>query len=1435
MRMCADTACDTACVQTVASTACLKCICACVQTRHVCRHGMCAKLGVHPAASVAKACLPPRFTTSLVQEPAFLNSMSASALHDIVGEGDENTWKKLTEHEHSFLFAAVVDQAQVTSLHELVWCRAKPRARATGATGWVTCRQNSAAGESLGLTHSFRVHVCRQWPCTAVYHPAKYGAVPPPARHGKIVRLCERGEIVSMESAWSSLLKDIEGASAVAEAVAEASDAPLPTTLVDAMSEPASAVTERAPRGSKRKLSGDAKVFQDEVVSAANVVGARAENEQGVTSALDAPLPGTVVEAMSEPTSAVAQRVSEPTSAVAEKSSDAETIRTLIMARADEISVAGAWIGVFEIMAFCAMYKQRVVVQLEEGTVDPIADLAPRLIDKTWNMQPFPGRLVVCRMVSSIRGGGVWHTACWKTCTHYVAAQPLQHELPLHGSGVVAHMARLGYATIMTEANGDCCIEALLVLANSRRGPMERTSLRRRLQEFMQAAACSSVWQDAYLAAGEVLPEKRIRVGEATASGNEEAAPQGRKADIRGGGDPCKPPAMTKVESTNPCNPPASAAGPIVMADTANPALRAAILWSVGLERPTDSFLRRITASLTADEGEQLVQAHKREGGARVVPRKTNKPPLLSIGKKSRRAVSLSYKQALAKAYTQWAAERNVQVLGCPSSGKRTHGAMTQFLKESADGLMTRAEQHKQLMFLRRSLRQLNARQVVPSLVKEPAQKRCKRFSQRCRVKSFAGRPVKAGLVREELYDWFCLIKRSVRGRIPTAFMLQKASTLVEEYVAACLRQGIQAKAPVISYHWLRLWRLEYGVSFRKPNRKWKVAGAVLAERLRITWENVYRVRQLAIRVLGYDLDQDNLDQSPFHMNEAGSKAEKSMSIRGCGVVPLKEGHAQTRERWTLQTHTTSNADRARQVPPVEIMFKADGDRVQAKVSAAVPAWAPWLTVVTGAKGSYREDDVLNYIEHRLEPMTDGRRWRILLLDAYSAHLSERVRVCAWQRGYVVVTHGGGASAVTQTNDTDLHAHIKRMYLDLEMADAVEQMKVKPWGVPCPRREDIVGWVSCIWSSQELHLRATRGFLKVGLANALDGSEDAEICREAGQFWHQEGMRQRRAEVVHDVNVEVDAKRLAWRYEDVYSVINPFPLTRGGGENEPADKGSSSSEDGDADEDIDSDPGEDLDAALDQDALTRGGGEIVAHAEQGSMPADTDGVLQASRARLQSMQVVLKQVRAIGNLSLESQVEKAIHIEEKRVRILAREHPEVSKSFFLEQEAEQMQMRKDQASIRKAFANDKERRVAIKDLLAQQDKLRERKLELLRASTLVECEKALKSWDLDDLGQGHPSGGTRAHAKNRMAILERVRARAKPLPPDLANDWAWFLKHWDAARVNMLHPWQKDGWAGDFLKIAKDLLSKLSDDPDALATWMRREIRISLAAPALRI
>ena len=118
------------------------------------------------------------------------------------------------------------------------------------------------------------------------------------------------------------------------------------------------------------------------------------------------------------------------------------------------------------------------------------------------------------------------------------------------------------------------------------------------------------------------------------------------------------------------------------------------------------------------------------------------------------------------------------------------------------------------------------------------------------------------------------------------------------------------------------------------------------------------------------------------------------------------------------------------------------------------------------------------------------------MLDAYSAHLTERVRRCAWHKGYVVITHSGGASSVAQTNDTYLHGHLKRGYCEMKMTDVVGQMRVRPRGGQCPRRQDVIGWVACLWSSEPLHLDACRRFLKAGLASALDGTQDAEIVRE---------------------------------------------------------------------------------------------------------------------------------------------------------------------------------------------------------------------------------------------------------------------------------------------------------------------------------------------------
>jgi hypothetical protein len=73
---------------------------------------------------------------------------------------------------------------------------------------------------------------------------------------------------------------------------------------------------------------------------------------------------------------------------------------------------------------------------------------------------------------------------------------------------------------------------------------------------------------------------------------------------------------------------------------------------------------------------------------------------------------------------------------------------------------------------------------------------RQKQFWHRKRRAGNQGRPQKSPMLRTELWDWFCSIKRSVSGRITPKFVLRQAKTLSEDYAAACLKQGLPANLP---------------------------------------------------------------------------------------------------------------------------------------------------------------------------------------------------------------------------------------------------------------------------------------------------------------------------------------------------------------------------------------------------------------------------------------------------------------------------------------------------------------------------------------------------------------------------------------------------------------------------------------------------------------
>ena len=104
---------------------------------------------------------------------------------------------------------------------------------------------------------------------------------------------------------------------------------------------------------------------------------------------------------------------------------------------------------------------------------------------------------------------------------------------------------------------------------------------------------------------------------------------------------------------------------------------------------------------------------------------------------------------------------------------------------------------------------------------------------------------------------------------------------------------------------------------------------------------------------------------------------------------------------------------------------------------------------------------------------------------------------------------------------------------------------VRSTGKRCPTytAEQCIDIFARIWHDPRRHVEAARGYWRTGTLNALDGSEDNLIVREARKYWDRLDMDRRRKQVIHDVEVEYAAKRLRWTPTHIKALILPYPKT----------------------------------------------------------------------------------------------------------------------------------------------------------------------------------------------------------------------------------------------------------------------------------------------------
>ena len=777
------------------------------------------------------------------------------------------------------------------------------------------------------------------------------------------------------------------------------------------------------------------------------------------------------------------------------------------------------------------------------------------------------------------------------------------------------------------------------------------------------------------------------------------------------------------------------------------------------------------------------------------------------------------------------------------------------------------------------------------------------KWQRRMKTRGQQGRPHKCPWLRDGLFEWYSSIRysidwKAVRARLHTPgisssgtgkslarftrqLIRQKAQQLLNDYCAACLLYGVRVSAPNLSSNWFSSWEAEYGLSMRNANRKYKVPKWVMGERLEIAWKNIARIRALCLACHGYDPQMENWDQSPFHNNETGSADVKTLAVSG-SVVPLVEGHADTRKRWTANLTTFSDTARIKQDGPpyCEFVFKG-GEKLELRLREYIRerGYGPWISVATTDSGSYKMPDVIRFLKTHLPDnfSPQSRQWRIIIADAFSAHLSPQVFNLCWNRGYVLITLGGGITPVVQTCDTDLNQHVKREYMALETGELLQQMR-DGITVPSNPPERCIDLMAAVLTKTSVHLNAAEGYLKVGFTVPLDGSGDQDVVREAGNFWRERDMRAKINATVRQVRDDHAAGRLHWSYTCVKSLILECPKHKQYDDVlrriEDEDAGIShderpyledhEAEHSDADDDGGWDAEDNATAVAGQgDAYPGNTWEASAHdnADVGDMDdaavpdqrdkqrcelsvisqlADTRISLREGLAdhvahctnKITVYETAMESFQEAGAIKLAGHCQNAIDAEKRRLRHLTKEDPEVARHLIRMQDAEAARQLERRRALQELNQQQQTRKRLLAETRQEEKKVLEARKKLRALEDNAVIKKAISTYTPEVLGYNVPNPKSKGYRDKRHIVLDKLSMLGQGLSPAQRADFAWFKEAWDAAMLDTHGP----EWGQLFAMHVQNILDEITAGrTNAFSVMMHTETVRVLQSPALRL
>ena len=348
-----------------------------------------------------------------------------------------------------------------------------------------------------------------------------------------------------------------------------------------------------------------------------------------------------------------------------------------------------------------------------------------------------------------------------------------------------------------------------------------------------------------------------------------------------------------------------------------------------------------------------------------------------------------------------------------------------------------------------------------------------------------------------ELYQWLIDTIFSVKSRLPAPLAKQQALMIRKTLQTQLQNAGRHdVILPTINNCWMHRWRVDYGVSYRRVNLRFKIPFAKLLFRIGIMLRNNIRIRHLHILLFGCDMAVISVDQNPKWFNSVGS--QPTLALKGAKKVACLENHALTRARFTAMTMCES--DNAGTIPPLAILFKLpSGVRALSKLKTPEGCY-----LQCGPKGSYRTEQILEYLKWAVPPAPNPKESKLIYMDWFAAHLEPRVGALIQASLHTQMMHGGGTTEKAQVPDTHIHKPFNDQFRQLENESNEEQLRKHPGKVPLRGRQEVLDDAALAWASVD-HTIGARGHVHNCLTLPLDGSRDDEISSDMFLFWERLG------------------------------------------------------------------------------------------------------------------------------------------------------------------------------------------------------------------------------------------------------------------------------------------------------------------------------------------